>query len=283
MDIYTLLSSKHHNPRYLTRYIKFIQSRTKKDGIFEKHHICPRANDLFPEYSSFKIHPWNMIKLTPREHFIAHLLLWKTYGGSQLSAIVIMAGKNKKRSRLYNKLREEFIIKQSQLQKDKKRKPLSKEHRQKLSVAHKNRKPISEETRLKLKNKNVSEETRKRMSASQKGRIITPEARLKISESKRGKSLSTEHIEKLKIASKTRPPESIIAKNKRKEKLKGRNNPNYDHTIYHWKHEIYGYFIGTRHELKHNFPQCKIATGNLSLPIKYPHKNCKGWKCVATY
>lgn len=101
MDIYEVLSDKPHCPRHLARYVQFISSRVPTNGIVEKHHICPRAKDLFPQYASFKDHPWNRIDLSPREHFIAHLLLWKAFGGSQTSAISIMAARTKKISKLY--------------------------------------------------------------------------------------------------------------------------------------------------------------------------------------
>jgi inhibitor of KinA sporulation pathway (predicted exonuclease) len=34
---------------------------------------------MFPEYSDFKKNPWNMVKLTYRQHIIAHILLYKTF------------------------------------------------------------------------------------------------------------------------------------------------------------------------------------------------------------
>lgn len=78
-DIYAILESKPHNPHYLKRYWKFIQSCDTIAGYSEKHHICPKAKDLFPEYASFKEHAWNGIRLTARQHFIAHWMLWKAY------------------------------------------------------------------------------------------------------------------------------------------------------------------------------------------------------------
>lgn len=98
MDIYSILQSKPHNPHYLSRYYKFILAcnlhnttnniiKRKKNSIddyfMDSHHICPKAHDLFPEYTSFKKYPWNKVDLTPRQHFIAHMILWKLYGGSQ--------------------------------------------------------------------------------------------------------------------------------------------------------------------------------------------------------
>ena len=72
--IYTILSSKPHNPHYLKRYIKFIES-CKLNTTGELHHIAPKSKQLFPEFKSFKLHQWNKIKLSLRQHYIAHLLL----------------------------------------------------------------------------------------------------------------------------------------------------------------------------------------------------------------
>ena len=87
MDIYSILSSKPHNPHYLNRYIRFIQSCQKVNknwnDYVEKHHICPKSKDLFPEYKSFSKHSWNCAILTARQHFIAHWILWKTYPDSK--------------------------------------------------------------------------------------------------------------------------------------------------------------------------------------------------------
>jgi hypothetical protein len=83
MDIYSILSSKTHNPHYLNRYITFIEHCQQKnvgyEGYVEKHHICPKAGDMFPEYTCFKTNPWNCAVLTARQHLIAHLILCKVY------------------------------------------------------------------------------------------------------------------------------------------------------------------------------------------------------------
>lgn len=107
MSIYQILSSKPHNKHYLNRYIKFIETRKQNyDGIIELHHICPRSKDLFPEYSSFAKHPWNKIKLSLKEHYIAHMILYKTFGKSQASAFHLMSNRtNSKTSKMYQKVR----------------------------------------------------------------------------------------------------------------------------------------------------------------------------------
>lgn len=107
-DIYTILSSKPHNPHYLNRYWKFIQSFQHQNSIksvTEQHHICPKSNDLFPEYKSIKIHSWNSVHLTKRQHFIAHYLLSKSYGGKQIYAFWAMCNTQSpkdERIRTYN-------------------------------------------------------------------------------------------------------------------------------------------------------------------------------------
>ena len=114
MDIYNLLITKKHNPHYLTRYWKFITYCARTEDSESKkfnHHILPKAKDLFPEYKSFKVYPWNKIVLTARQHFLAHWMLWKAYGGSQTKAFRFM-NKNTKNltSKVHLVLLEEFAL-----------------------------------------------------------------------------------------------------------------------------------------------------------------------------
>ena len=118
MDIYSILSSKPHNPHYLNRYITFIKQCQHKnvghEGYVERHHICPKADDMFPEYKDFRLHPWNCAVLTARQHYIAHLMLWKVFPTeSCLGAIWNMSnGKWKqynRRSKLYEIARVQAI------------------------------------------------------------------------------------------------------------------------------------------------------------------------------
>ncbi len=122
-QIKNILFSKPHNAHYLERYYKFIITLIEEnvnEGYTERHHICPKASDLFPEYSNLKLNSWNKIRLTPRQHFIAHWLLWKAYGGSQRYAFLCMVRgvKNKYQqdrvnglnSKTYDKLKKEQYI-----------------------------------------------------------------------------------------------------------------------------------------------------------------------------
>ena len=114
MDIYSILSSKPHNPHYLSRYITFIhkcqQNNVYYDGYIENHHICPKAEDMFPEYKDFRKHSWNKAALTGRQHLIAHLILCKTFPNifSVVEAYWHMSNYNGRKinSKLFGNLRE---------------------------------------------------------------------------------------------------------------------------------------------------------------------------------
>ncbi len=78
------------NVRWLNRYNKFINSRKNRKLIklFEKHHIKPQS--IFPE---LKNDINNIINLSFREHYIAHYMLAKTYGGTLWFALHMMKSK----------------------------------------------------------------------------------------------------------------------------------------------------------------------------------------------
>jgi hypothetical protein len=66
-------------------------------GYTERHHIVPRSVGGTDDSS-------NIVVLTAREHFIAHMLLAKMYGGSQWLSVIRMRGSQSQRyvnARLY--------------------------------------------------------------------------------------------------------------------------------------------------------------------------------------
>lgn len=96
---------------YKYHYDKLIEtrkdlSRFKGEGVYyERHHIVPRSMGGSDD-------PDNLILLTGREHYIAHLLLWKIYPESfaMQNAFMIMCNKkvSKVNSRIYDKLKSNF-------------------------------------------------------------------------------------------------------------------------------------------------------------------------------
>lgn len=131
MNIYTVLSSKPHNEHHLKRYVKFIERcqtvNTLNENLkFERHHICPKT--MFPKYKCFIINPWNLAKLTPRQHFIAHIILWKAFPKSScVNALWFMSNGQWKEFNKYSIIYENL----------RKSKFFSKEHRKKISETQK--------------------------------------------------------------------------------------------------------------------------------------------------
>ena len=80
---------------HLERYKKFISSRPirsykSKSGLC-RHHVWPVSFGSERKYYKQK---WNIIVLTYREHFIAHLILWQCYGKEMAKAFIMMSKVN---------------------------------------------------------------------------------------------------------------------------------------------------------------------------------------------
>lgn len=91
IDIYSILSSKPHNVHYLKRYVCYLGlCKSKNKNLQDKHihHIIPAS--MFPEYKNLRVNTWNSIILTPRQHYIAHAILAKTFAKEMHNAFVLM-------------------------------------------------------------------------------------------------------------------------------------------------------------------------------------------------
>jgi len=105
------------------RYKQFIKTRKNHDvkTYTEKHHIYPRSL-CNKEYKNDYI---NLIRLTAREHYIAHMILWKALGGKMTNAFLRIVNckkyNEKITSRQYCKLREDFAKYSSEMNKGRKR------------------------------------------------------------------------------------------------------------------------------------------------------------------
>ena len=97
------LISVEHEPRWVSRYIKFIDycksCDINIDEYTENHHILPKS--IFPNFSKFTDYPWNKITLTARQHFIAHYMLAKLYGGKMWYAYNMMINCDEFGKRVY--------------------------------------------------------------------------------------------------------------------------------------------------------------------------------------
>jgi hypothetical protein len=108
-----LLFQKAINLHYAKKYLNFIE-RFENTGGKIKHHFLPKSKDFWFEYKDLKENIWNCVLLTDRQHFIAHCLLAKALGGSQISAFWRMSKGNSKQ---YQDLREKFVKQHSSFMK----------------------------------------------------------------------------------------------------------------------------------------------------------------------
>jgi len=139
------------------------------DGYYEVHHIIPICQG-----GSDDEH--NLVKLTAREHFIAHALLFKTYRTSKLAyAWNMMTIKDPNQERYYNGRLYESAKKARSA-------ALKKEMKGKGNNFYGRR--HTEETKRKIsekrKLKKTSDETRAKMSATRKGVPKSEEHKRKI-------------------------------------------------------------------------------------------------------
>lgn len=106
LEIYNQMKVSCHNKKsihYLSKYIKFIQScdvhNNKNIYYTEKHHILPSS--MWKEYKNLSTNKWNLSHLTPRQHFIAHWMLARCFGGKMWYAFHIMMYSSKNNSKRY--------------------------------------------------------------------------------------------------------------------------------------------------------------------------------------
>ena len=93
---------------YIGRYNRFINALKGQDiaGSIEIHHIIPKSMGGTNDSS-------NLIALTPRQHYLAHWMLWKAYAGAMAHAFFMMNHDSKYKrigSKGYDKLRSEAKI-----------------------------------------------------------------------------------------------------------------------------------------------------------------------------
>ena len=135
----------------VSRYARLIEFAKKQtlSGYSEKHHIIPKSLGGTDE-------PDNIVCLTPRQHYVAHWILWKIHGSRMTTAFNFMNGLHRYGKRLNrrttSKLKEEEIERQ--------------------------------------RNKEFSIETRQKMRKAKLGRKLSPEHIEKVRQTRIGKPLS---------------------------------------------------------------------------------------------
>lgn len=108
----TVINRAQRN-KYARWYKCLIASRLERLETVERaelHHIAPVS--VFPEY---ELESDNLIRLTLREHYIAHLILMRMFEGEDRKKMILaafmMGSRVHATSRCYSRLRSEFALK----------------------------------------------------------------------------------------------------------------------------------------------------------------------------
>lgn len=193
----------------LEQYNELILTRQRnphpKSVKCHKHHIIPRCAGGPDE-------EWNIVRLTPREHFVAHSLL---------PFIYLEGEANEKLTQAWNRLRhldDGTVLTADQYQAmcerwlEAQRKAghnskLSEDGRRRLSEFHRGRKypKHTQEWKDRMKGrtpwnkgKHFTEESKRKMSEAKKGKHHTEETKRKMSEARKGRHLTEEHKQRLR-------------------------------------------------------------------------------------
>jgi hypothetical protein len=158
------------NLHYLNRYNKFINTLKDQvvEGYTEKHHIVPRSHGGNNDES-------NLIRLTTRQHYVAHWLLWKAYKGSMTTAFHYMNGVKRYGKRLNSKTVELLRLEDFERRKGRRHTPEANERNRqkhlgkKLSIEHK--KKISQSLKG-IFRPTMPEEAKEKMKATKKARHV---------------------------------------------------------------------------------------------------------------
>ncbi len=184
------------------------------EGYKEKHHVIPKclggSNEKF-----------NIVELTAREHFICHWLLYNIYPNNKKITFSFwmmskMSTKKQDRSytpssRIIEHLRKE---KNRILSESKKGKPLSEKNIKSIREWHKNN--------TEIKKVRHSEETKRKIGLSNKGKIRSEETRLVYSLTRKGRKLTLTDDERLRRSQRQKGiPKSEEHKRRVSNKKKG--------------------------------------------------------------
>lgn len=165
-----------------TLHYNFLVERAKKRNCnnidyIEKHHILPRCMGGTDEKS-------NLVKLTAREHFVAHQLLVKIYPnvpGLVYALVKMSAGKGYHKGRINNRLYEWIKRKNNKLKSESKRgKPWTENRRKSYEL----KPPIQSQEANKIRSEAL---LGRKTSSGMLGKSHTSETKLKISENHKGK------------------------------------------------------------------------------------------------
>lgn len=150
------------------------KNRNIPEGYVEEHHIVPKCLDGNDDRE-------NLVLLTAREHFIAHIFLAKIHGGALWHAAHMMSNMGRYTNRKYEVIRKEHAKLVGDFMRGRK-KPEG--HGKKVSENKERARKISEALTGRIR----SEEHSKNIGLGNKGKIVSADSRQKISVAMSGKN-----------------------------------------------------------------------------------------------
>jgi len=204
---------KNENLIHLERYVKFINSRPERElnqRGYSTHHVYPRSiakKNNIKDYDG----NWNLIELTHREHFIAHMILFYCGYEEMMFAFHRMNNYdgNLITGKMYEKLRSEFAKKASATMKKYHNthdltgenapnygKRASIESRKKMSDSHLGQSPSNKGKQTSDKTKQKQREAKLGKVGNKKGKSVEINTRIKLRDANLGKRRITNGIVK---------------------------------------------------------------------------------------
>lgn len=170
------------------------------DGYFEKHHIIPKCLGGSDKKSNF-------VLFTPREHVIAHRLLWKANPDNYSLMWAYTRTVNSHKGILTSREVELAKIAKAKVMSERVISDETKEKIRQTLTGHKRTEESIEKGRLKQVGQKRTDETKANLKEARKrlldsGWTVPEEARKKIGDAFRGKNISEEHKRKISEATK---------------------------------------------------------------------------------
>lgn len=170
------------------------------EGYYEKHHIIPKCMGGGESSDNF-------VLFTPREHVVAHKLLWKAFPDnySLMWAYTRTVDAHKGKGVLSSREVEKAKLAKAHYMSNREVSPETREKIRNTLLGRKVPRDVVEKTRAKNTGKKRTKETSEKLSKRRKeiiadGWTMPEEARKKIGDAARGKKRSPEAIEKSRLA-----------------------------------------------------------------------------------
>lgn len=255
--------------------------RKEPEGYCEKHHVIPKsiysqniAHQLLNKYNIIDISSKeNILKLTAKEHFIAHMLLVKIFDNVDKNCYIKMLFafnifKNKyKKSKQYSLFRERYSKEMSILLTGKPSRALGKKWSEDSKKKKSENHYMKGKTYIDIYGEEIANQLKNKRSEHKKNRIVTEETKLKI----KNRIISEECKRKIS-ESKRGIPLSLERKNEIKKYMRSDENPHLDNTWYKFYHNNGEEIYARKYDMKKIFK----CDGIYRL-INRKDLICKGW------